>query len=294
LAVFNSKTYKIEKFHEIDINNFNLIVDDSIKMFVRDVLNSIEKQRKKKEQDDMYLILLKEEREKLETENIELLKNSKVVIFNEIDNDNDGTVDLIQGEDDFIRLLTKNQNIIIEVDKLYIQKFIQLSNYLRTKRKNIQLIYDNIKETYDISDFRDQVGSLKNQIYIYKLLLIQSLNMITSIIENDLITFYDIYEKFDKLNIFNSNWENEMSQKLIDIEDNLNDLLYSIEEMSDKIVNAIGDLSNVIEKSSNSIANQLKGVDSSIKFNNLLTGIQTYQLYKMRKEASSISKNRSN
>jgi hypothetical protein len=71
--------------------------------------------------------------------------------------------------------------------------------------------------------------------------------MIVSIVEDDLITFYEIYESFDKLNIFNSNWENEVSEQLKNLEVGLSDLMYSINSMERNIVNGINDLSYVTQ-----------------------------------------------
>jgi hypothetical protein len=36
-----------------------------------------------------------------------------------------------------------------------------------------------------------------------------------------MITFYEIYETFDQLGVFNSNWENEVSNKLSEIGDGI-------------------------------------------------------------------------
>ena len=42
--------------------------------------------------------------------------------------------------------------------------------------------------------------------------------MIEALVSEDLITFYEIYEKFDKIGIYKSNWENEVSSNLNSIE----------------------------------------------------------------------------
>lgn len=113
------------------------------------------------------------------------------------------------------------------------------------------------------------------------------LNMITSIVEDDLIIFYEIYESFDKLNMFNSNWENEVSQQLRNIGDGLSNLMYSINSMERNIVGGLNKLSYVTQEGfsdlNNSVTRELNSIDSSIKFNNLLTGVQTYQMYKINK-----------
>ena len=135
---------------------------------------------------------------------------------------------------------------------------------------------------------------LKNNINTYESLLLHSITMIISLVEEDLITFYEIYEMFDKLNVFNSNWENEVSQKLTDIGDGLVDLMYSIQKMEVKITNELNNLSYITQESfsmlNKNVTEELKSIDSSIKFNNLLTGISTYQLYKINKQTKGLLK----
>jgi hypothetical protein len=117
--------------------------------------------------------------------------------------------------------------------------------------------------------------------------------MITSLVESDLITFYEIYECFDQLGVFNSNWENEVSNKLTDIGDGIRDLMYSIYQMENKIVNSIDNLTYVTQDSfsqlQGSVEKQLSSIDSSIQCNNLLTGIQTYQMYKINQNTKRIN-----
>jgi len=116
--------------------------------------------------------------------------------------------------------------------------------------------------------------------------------MIGALVNEDLITFYEIYESFDKLGIYNSNWENEVSEKLANIEDKFDDLMYSIYQMESNIVNEISNLSYITQESFKelnlSVTSQLKEVESSINTNNLLSAIQTYQLYKINKNTKGL------
>ena len=48
--------------------------------------------------------------------------------------------------------------------------------------------------------------------------------MIVSLVEDDMITFYEIHEMFDTLNMFDSKHEKDVSQKLTNIGDGLEDL----------------------------------------------------------------------
>ncbi len=253
--------------------------------FIQEFNNEVDREIKSTEK-------RKRDDEKKEKERIKSLKKSQNSLLEEFDKDNNGVIDVIEGDDDFMKLFKKHQKKIIELDKDYIQKFVKISNYLKTKRKNIQDVFSSIKNTENKLQLDNNVGVLKNQIHTYELLLFHSLNMITSIVEDDLIIFYEIYESFDKLNMFNSNWENEVSQKLSNIGEGLSELMDSINSMERNIVNGLTELSYVTQEGfsdlGNSVTKELQSIDSSIKFNNLLTGIQTYQMYKINKNTKSL------
>jgi hypothetical protein len=237
-----------------------------------------------------YRIEILNKTEIKQKENSQKLKQSKTKIIQELDKDNNGDVDLIQN--DFNRLLNKNQKNIIEVDKNYIHQFVKISNFIKTKKVNTQKIFESIRDTSSQEELEERVNLLKNQIHAYDLLVFHSINMIGALVSEDLISFYEIYESFDKLGMFNSNWENEVSEKLINIEDKLDDLMYSIYDMEQNIVNELSHLSYVTQDSfedlNRSVTSQLKEVESSINTNNLLTGIQAYQLYKINKNTKSL------
>jgi len=232
-----------------------------------------------------------EESKEKENQQLESLKKSQNSLLQEFDKDGNGEVDLIEGES-FNKLLNKNQKSILEIDKNYIQKFVKISIYLKTKKSNTQKIFDSIKDTKNDTELNELLNLLKNQIHTYELLVFHSISMITSLVESDLITFYEIHECFDQLGVFNSNWENEVSNKLTDISDGIKDLMYSIYQMENKIVNSINNLTYVTQDSfeelNNSVNKQLSIIDSSIKFNNLLTGIQTYQMYKINQNTKGL------
>ena len=220
------------------------------------------------------------------------MNTQKINIISDLDKDSNGEVDLIDGET-FNKLLTKNQKIIIEIDKNYIQKFVKISIYLKTKKSNTQKIFDSIKDTKNDTELNELVNLLKNQIHTYELLVFHSISMITSLIDSDLISFYEIYECFDQLGVFNSNWENDVSGKLSNIGEGIKDLMYSIYHMEQSIVNSLDNLSYVTQDSfqdlRNSIDSQLSSIDSSIQCNNLLTGIQTYQMYRINQNTKGIN-----
>jgi hypothetical protein len=190
-------------------------------------------------------------------------------------------------ENDFNKLLSKNQKRVMEMDKNYVHQFVKVSNFIKTKKQNTQKIFESIRETSNQEELEVRVNLLKNQIHAYELLIFHSINMIGALVSEDLITFYEIYESFDKIGMFNSNWENEVSERITNIGDKLDDLMQSIYNMEQNIVSELSHLSYVTQESfedlNRSVTNQLKEVESSINTNNLLTGINAYQLYKINK-----------
>lgn len=216
-------------------------------------------------------------------------------IENEIknyDNESYGLEKIIDGDSDFFKVLKKNQAEIIKIDRDYIQKFVKIQKYLQTKKENMQTIFIEIKKSKSIVNQHEMLGILKNQVNTYEILVFHSMNMLGALLSDDLITFYEIYESFDKLGIFNSSWENEVSEKLTNIGDKLNDLMYSIYTMEQNIVSNLNSLNYFMQEGfadlNISITNQLKEIDSSINTNNLLAGIQAYQLYKINTNTKSL------
>lgn len=234
--------------------------------------------------------LLDEVRIETEIERSKLLKGlEESITF--IDKDNDGKVDLIE-DTSFNELLLKYQQYISEVDIAYMQKFVKISLYLKTKRENIQKIFNSIKKSKDIKESNELLHLLKNQIHIYELLVFHSISMLISLVKKDFISFFEIYEKFDQLDIFNSKWERDISKKLTKINKNLRELMYTLNQMESSIVKSLKNLSYVNQTSflelKDTISTELTSINSTIKFNNLLTGIQAYQLYKINKNTKSI------
>ena len=226
-------------------------------------------------------LILKQKESELENERLVNLENSKNSILNQFDKDGNGKVDLVNGND-FNLLLRKHQNKVTEIDRSYIQEFVKISSYIKSKKENIQKIFDSIKDTPNEETLNNYVQILKDDIHSYNLLLFNSLNMIVSLVEDDMITFYEIHERFDNLNIFDSKHERDVSLKLSNIGDGLKELMFSIEEMGRNIEDQLSDLSYVTQQSSQSLNSQLEQIDSSLKTNNLLTTINTYQTYKLR------------
>ena len=78
----------------------------------------------------------KEEQERLkEEQRLKELQISQTNVLSELDKDGNGEVDLVEGND-FNLLLKKHQKSIVEVDRNYVQQFVKVSSYLKTKKGN--------------------------------------------------------------------------------------------------------------------------------------------------------------
>ena len=262
--------------------------DKSVDIFDQEKINWIKKNINKKGFNiDIY-----------KKEKVNQLQNSKISLISKIDKDNNGIIDIIEDKNEFNKLLKKHQKVVIqkgkEFSQNYTHQFIKVGNYIKQKRINLQLIFDCIKQVEKQKDLNEFIEILENEIYSYNLLLLNSLNLIVSLIEDDQLTFYEIYEKFDKLNIYNSNWENEITQKLTtlnksitSLNSNIKDLMFEIRNMGNMIVSSIEDLSYVTENSNKILDIRLGEIDSTMKVGNLISIINTYQNYKTNRRLNS-------
>lgn len=297
LHPFAPKKYSVDWDFE-DFNNpnnsINTRMNDDEKVFIQQLYNYFDDIVAKIISENNRLKI--EKAEQLKKEKEQLIVNKKNVI-QKLDTDNNGEIDLI--DNDFPKLLSKYQKQIIGIDKNYIHQFVKISNYISTKRKNIQQIFKSIDKINSKADLEKRVNLLQNQVHTYDLFIFHALNMIEALVTEDLITFYEIYEKFDKLGIYNSNWENEVSNKLTSIGSKLSNLgnkldvlLNSIAKMEENIVSEIGSMNYSIQESfgdlNDSLTTSLKSINSSIDINNLFTAINTYQLYKINKQTKSL------
>ena len=67
-----------------------------------------------------------------------------------------------------LKILKKNQNNIINIDRTYIQKFVKIHNYLKTKKENCLYIFNELKKSNSTIEKHDMLGILKNQINTYE------------------------------------------------------------------------------------------------------------------------------
>jgi len=205
----------------------------------------------------------------------------------------------ITKSDDFLELIRNNNKLILEIsksdNKQYLQLFVKLHNFLKSKEKNIKIFYNyiNSDEVEMIAEIDNAKKSIEKQIESYRLILYNSLAMVHCLCKEDMLTFYQIYECFDKLKIWNSNWENEMTKELNNVNKKLKIIIRKINSLEQNIIESFSVLNNTIlggfESLQSGITKELKTINSTIDYGNLFNAISTYQLYKINKQTKGLN-----
>lgn len=166
---------------------------------------------------------------------IEILQSQfklEVVVFDELEN-----------------YIKKNESKIIEKDEKKLHEFIKLTRFLKSIKSEIEsnlkkgqtdlyFVKDNLRKLIKETKF---LNSKLEQIYILGQLMVEKY------VNNEMVEFYTIYEKFDELGTFNSSYENKM-------------------------------LSNL-----NSLSSQLDSIQNSLNYSNVLLTYNTLQLRGIKK-----------
>jgi hypothetical protein len=93
-------------------------------------------------------------------------------------------------------------------------------------------------------DYETILKDLNQHIISYQSLVISSFKMIKSLNEDDMITFYEVYEIFDKLGIFDTQWQKSMLEKLGDLTSSIEDVSTSLKNVNTSIKNGLDNLSD--------------------------------------------------
>jgi hypothetical protein len=267
----------------------NILNSSKEKKFLRDVNQKVYD----------YLNSIDERIKKSEVSKKTIKSKVKNLIKNEFDQNTDGILDIIEGDNLLIDILENNESVIIDFDHLVIQKIVRLNKYLLQKRKNLINVFEILKKVDKEDDLEEFSQIMRNSIENYQSILIHSMNMVLSIKEKKLIVYHEIYEMFDELGVFNSNWEKEVTEKLRTIDfklekviSSIKGLMYSIKSMEIKISNSVNNLTYTTKSSfqnlQSSLTTELKHIRRGVGLNNILTGIQTHQLYKINKNTKSL------
>ena len=188
----------------------------------------------------------------------------------------------------------------------FIQDFIRTLNFIDENiknSKNLNLRFQGRieRKTYESTEFIEQLNKVIESenffITTNSSILFGLVDMIRSIIYDDRVRFYQIYEKFDKMRIFNSQYQNDVLNSLNSINDNLVELNSNIETLTNTIdklgkelISSITELKFELSYLNDTVSSQLQNISTKLDVNNLLNIVQTYQLWRINSNTKSINR----
>ncbi len=212
----------------------------------------------------------------------ETIESEKDIVQKEVDSvsiqydtDKNGKLDIIE-TNGFSDLLKKYQKEIVEIDKSYIQKFVKLSSFLKNKSDELSNSYSVLLKSENQLAYSDSKEIFDLQYQAFTTILMHSYNMILSVIKGELIEFYESYEVFDQLQIFDRKYEKTMLSKL-------DDLIESNISLEKNIIEGFSNVELSIDRMNASLTNELKGINNKLWWNNAFQMIQIYQNRKTNK-----------
>lgn len=238
-------------------------------------------------------------------------------------NNNDTIVENPVG---FRDLVVKNQKKIVSADKKYVQDFLKIDLFLNTKYDQVlkSLLYINEEEKV-FNNIDKLTELLSEQVKSYNLVYYYSLNMVIALLNENYFIFYEIHQQFDEFGVFNNRFEKDLIGTLKNIDDELKDLnlnlvkkLSIIEGQLNKVVDGVNmintnlieivagltsmeesissgfnNLNRSLESNFSDLNNNLisgfEKLNSSVDAGNLVSVVQTYQLYKINKQTKGLS-----
>jgi len=244
-------------------------------------------------------------------ENIEELNNINVLEvndFKEIIIENEKKIIEKGGESQlflFLKLdtfLKEYRNRIIK-DKDELRKLIDvdsLKNRIKndSKRDEIEKLQENLQSNLAKLEGKKTIGfdanleslfkhggllkiSMENQIKTLEFYKNISIAMVTFYLDDKKIRYYDIYEAFEKLGVFDSTWQKNVLNKLDRIEIRLTHINNQLTELNQNFI--------LLAESSQNLVTELKEINSNIVTNNMLQAITAYQTWRINKNTKNIN-----
>jgi len=243
--------------------------------------------------------VLEKEKNNLKVQNHELLESLKNYSDSLLLNYLSDVREILDLKKEEIELKEKEFNSNFIHDMIKILNFIKSNiDSFRSNTLSIRITLERKIENNDFLSSRDikkLISSEDKFVSFNSTIIFGLIEMIRSIINNDRVRFYEIYEKFDKVRIFNSQYQNDVinslssiNKNLVDISTKIDNLINTIEIMGDQILSSIDELKFEVSYLNDNISGQLQSISSKLDVNNLLNMVQTYQLYRINSNTKSL------
>jgi hypothetical protein len=167
--------------------------------------------------------------------------------------DADDNNDLDVAETSNIELIIKQkQSAIRKIEKQenrnYLRDFTKINIFLDSFQKQLVNDYEDIQSFCEIenkislSSAQQKIETFENNITSYKALMSSLVLMVSNLVNDDLVSFFKLYDIFDKLSVFESNYEKKVVQGFRDNADLTKQLIKATHNSRDVIERALDEV----------------------------------------------------
>lgn len=151
------------------------------------------------------------------------------------DKDNNQVLDIVETskaekiilhQQNKIRLIEKTEN------RNYINDLFKISSFLGSLEQMLQSEFKDIQKLGDKVEIKKEIKVFSSKYENYQTLLRSLFVMIASLMQDNLFLYYKLRDLFDKLSIFDSNFEKELVSEIRNLVDVTSNLQESINEIS--------------------------------------------------------------
>ena len=208
--------------------------------------------------------------------NIDSLQTKKEVIESVIHvnkiYDADDNNDLDVAETSNIELIIKQkQPAIRKIEKQenrnYLRDFTKINIFLDSFQKQLVDDYEDIQSFCEIenkislSSAQQKIETFESNITSYKALMSGLVLMISNLVNDDLVSFFKLYDIFDKLSVFESNYEKKVVQGFRDNADLTKQLIKATHNSRDVIERALDEVGYQV----NAVQFELEWLGTAVK-----------------------------
>lgn len=117
---------------------------------------------------------------------------------------------------------------------------------------------------------------LQSELAVFAKMQYNAIHMLNALLDDDMISFYEIYELFDRLQVWQSNYENLALSRLKSIDNNISNLRGAIEELTSEMISSLSEVTAHLEIQNSTLEN----IEGGLAASNLLTAVNTYQFHR--------------
>lgn len=226
--------------------------------------------------------------ERLKKERVEL-EESKKIFINKHDSNSDGFID-IEDYKDFLKMVDRNQSKIIDVDKKYVRDCLKVNEFLKIQVHNLNYDFGLLTQAKNMDELLNVNSALEAALITYRLTLFHAFSMVASLVSNNMVAFYEIYEKFEENGLFDNHHERKIQELLQGVNEGIANVSQVIKNLETSLSDSISELTYMNNANFMSlrgvIQDDLNHISSQISYSNVLNTVQTYKLHKIERNFS--------